>query len=75
MSAKPRTSRLDDLISWFAASVLVTAGVIYALNLQEDRSSPAPERVLPDPTPVQEPLSLRKYARTARPRAACPGAI
>jgi len=60
MSAKPRTSRLDDLISWFAASVLVTAGVIYALNLQEDRSSPAPERVLPDPTPVQEPLSLQK---------------
>src|SRR5262249_14148884 len=43
-----------------AASVLVTAGVIYALKLQEDRSSPGPERVLPHPTPAQEPLGLQK---------------
>jgi hypothetical protein len=29
-------SRLDNLISWLAASVIVTAGVIYGLKLQED---------------------------------------
>ena len=29
--------RLDDLISWFAASVVVTVGVVYGLKLQDDR--------------------------------------
>src|SRR5262249_6580870 len=33
-------SRLDNLISWLAASVIVTAGVIYSLKLQEDRGKP-----------------------------------
>jgi len=60
MSRSPRPSRLDDLISWFAASVLVTAGVIYALKLNEDRGRPAPERVPPHPTPSQEPLSVQR---------------
>jgi hypothetical protein len=34
-----RTSetRLDNFFSWFAASVLVTAGIIYGLKLQDDR--------------------------------------
>jgi hypothetical protein len=35
---RPYNSRVDNLISWFAASVMVTAGVIYVLKLQEDRS-------------------------------------
>ena len=30
-------SRVDDIISWFAASVMVAAGVVYALKLQDDR--------------------------------------
>jgi membrane protein len=60
MSVNPRYSRLDDLIAWFAASVLVTAGVIYALKPKDDRGKPAPERVPLQPTPAQEPLSLQK---------------
>ena len=33
---RPRidNSRLDNLVSWFAASVLVAAGVIYGLKFQ-----------------------------------------
>jgi membrane protein len=60
MPANSRYSRLDDLISWFAASVVVTAGVIYALKLRADRGEPAPERVPPNPTPAQESLTLQK---------------
>jgi hypothetical protein len=39
VAAPPRTSetRLDDFFFWFAASVLVTAGIIYGLKLQDDR--------------------------------------
>src|SRR6266481_3088822 len=43
-NSRPYNSRLDNLISWFAASVIVTAGVIYGLKLQEDRGKPKPER-------------------------------
>jgi membrane protein len=60
MPANSSYSRLDDLISWFAASVVVTAGVIYALKLRDDRGEPAPERVPPNPTPAQESLTLQK---------------
>jgi membrane protein len=60
MPANSSHSRLEDLISWFAASVVVTAGVIYALKLQDDRGQPAPERVPPNPTPAQESLTLQK---------------
>jgi cytochrome oxidase assembly protein ShyY1 len=52
---RPYNSRVDNLISWFAVSVMVTAGVIYVLKLQEDRSKPKPERVLARATPAQEP--------------------
>jgi hypothetical protein len=31
------SARFENLASWFAASVLVTAGVIYALKLEDDR--------------------------------------
>ena len=31
------SARIENLASWFAASVLVTAGVIYALKLEDDR--------------------------------------
>jgi membrane protein len=60
MPAHTRPSRLDDLVSWFAASVLVTAGVIYTLKPQGVRSKPAPEQVPPNPTPAQEPLTLQR---------------
>ena len=53
-------SRVDDIISWFAASVMVAAGVVYALKLQDDRRKPDPERLLPRATPSQEPLTLQE---------------
>ena len=49
--------RLDNLISWFAASVLVTAGVIYGLKLRDHAGkAAAPPPVPPRATPAQEPL-------------------
>jgi membrane protein len=61
-------SRLDNLISWFAASVLVTAGVIFALKNQEDQRKLKPMRVLPRATPAQEPLVLQEMRATERGR-------
>jgi hypothetical protein len=55
MPSRPVNSRLDDLMSWFAASVLVTAGVIYTLKLR-----PAPAAVPPRATPAQEPPTLQQ---------------
>jgi hypothetical protein len=58
-------SRLDNLISWLAASVIVTAGVIYGLKLQEDRGKPKPKRALARATPAQEPLTWQERRRAA----------
>jgi membrane protein len=66
MPPRPQNSGIDNLISWFAASVLVTAGVIYALRLQEKRGKPRPARILARATPAQEPLTLQ-VARAAEP--------
>jgi membrane protein len=61
--------RLDNLISWFAASVVVTAGVIFALQRQEqEQRDPKPLRVLPRATPAQEPLTLQEIRATERGR-------
>jgi membrane protein len=60
MAARPQNSRLENLVSWFAASVLVTAGVIYVLNLAPKRPEPKPYRVPPRPTPAQEPLTVQE---------------
>jgi membrane protein len=61
--------RLDNLISWFAASVVVTAGVIFALKRQEeDRQVLKPVRVLVRATPAQEPLGLQEIRATERGR-------
>jgi membrane protein len=61
-------SRLDNLISWLAASVIVTAGVIYGLKLQEDRGKPKPERALARATPAQEPLTWQERRASERGR-------
>src|SRR5262245_40916456 len=58
-TAPPQPSRLEELLSWFAAAVLVTGGVVYALNAYENRQKPKPGRYVPDPTPAQEPLTLQ----------------
>jgi membrane protein len=61
-------SRLDNLISWLAASVIVTAGVIYGLKLQEDQGKPKPERALARATPAQEPLTWQERRAAERGR-------
>ncbi len=67
-NSRPYNSRLDNLISWFAASVIVTAGVIYGLKLQEDRGKPKPERALARATPAQEPLTWQEHRAAERGR-------
>ena len=62
----PIHARLDNLISWFAASVLVTAGVIYVIKLQADMRKPEPARIPPRATPAQEPRTLQEL-RAAEP--------
>src|SRR6516225_9359724 len=65
-------------MSWFAASVIVTAGVLYALNLQgsrirrKDRITREPAYLPPRATPAQEPTSLQRLraAETGRGRGA-----
>src|SRR5260370_982329 len=60
--------RLDNLISWLAASVVVTAGVVLALKRPEDQRELRPVRVLPRATPAQEPLGLQEIRATERGR-------
>ena len=61
-------SRLDNLISWLAASVIVTAGVICGLKLQENRGKLKPERALASATPAQEPLTWQERRAAERGR-------
>ena len=75
MTRRPDDTRLGTLVTWFAASVLVTAGVIYSLKLQEDRRRPRPERTLPRATPAQEPLTWQHSRRRGRPRPVGPRAV
>src|SRR6202166_1146549 len=60
--------RLDNVICWFAASVVVTAGVLFALKRQEDQQVLKPVRVLPRATPAQEPLGLQEIRASERGR-------
>src|SRR6266566_5614446 len=69
-NSRPYNSRLDNLISWFAASIVVTAGVIYGLKLQEDRGKSKPERALARATPAHEPLTWQERRAAERGRAA-----
>src|SRR4030081_2777802 len=70
-TARPRVRhhRRDNLISWFAASVMVTAGIIYGLKVQDDRRrKPSPPGLPPRATPAQEPLGLQQIRATERGR-------
>src|SRR2546430_11456824 len=60
--------RLDDLISWFAASIVVTVGVVYALKLDDDRRKSKPAPLPPRATPAQEPLALQEIRAAERGR-------
>jgi membrane protein len=66
MAPRSAHGRIDDLVAWFAASVLVTAGVIYALSIQDQHRRPRPAWVPPHPTPAQEPPNLQEM-RAAEP--------
>jgi membrane protein len=57
-------SRLDNFISWFAASVVVTAGVLFAFKRQEEVSKPKLVHMPAHATPSQEPLALQKIRAT-----------
>jgi membrane protein len=60
MAARPQNSRLENLVSWFAASVMVTAAVIYALKFQDEQREAKPYRAPPRATPAQEPLTVQE---------------
>src|SRR6266849_574687 len=68
MGRRRMNSRLDNLISWFAASVVAMAGVLLALKRPEDRERPRPVRVPARATPAQEPLGLQEIRATERGR-------
>src|SRR5262245_31621945 len=63
MPARSAHARLDDLISWVATSVVVTAAVIYA---RRDRRKPVPFYMPPGASPAQEPPTLQAL-RAAEP--------
>ena len=56
---RPHDPRIENLVSWFVAALLVTGGVVYVLNNYENDQKKAPERTVPNPTPAQEPLVLQ----------------
>ena len=61
-------SRLDNLVSWLAASLLVTAGVLLALRHQDGRNITRPGHVPARATPAQEPLGLQEIRAAERGR-------
>src|SRR3981081_2235674 len=64
-----RIHRLDILIPWFAASLMVTAGIIYGLKVQDDRRrKPPPPGLAPCATRAQEPLTLQQIRAGERGR-------
>jgi len=68
-------SRLDNLFSWLAASVVVAGAVVFAIKREEKRQ----QQIVPvAPSPAQEPLGLQ-VARASEPgrgrRAEAPFAI
>jgi hypothetical protein len=46
----------SEIVSWFAATVMVTAGAIYTLKLQEERVQPKPPTVFPPALPRRRNL-------------------
>jgi membrane protein len=60
--------RVDNLISWVAASVAVTVGVLFVVKRREDQQIPAPVPVLPHASPAQEPLGLQETRAAERGR-------
>jgi membrane protein len=61
-------SRLENLASWLAASIMVTAGVIYAVRLSSNEPGPRVHRAPPRATPAQEPLSVQEVRAAQKGR-------
>jgi membrane protein len=61
-------SRFDNFLSLFAASVVVTAGVLLFMKRQEEQPRARPMRVLARANPAQEPLALQEMRATERGR-------
>jgi membrane protein len=68
MAVHPQYSRLENLLSWFAASVMVAAGVIYALREAHERPQPRLQPIPPRATPAQEPLTVQELRAAQRGR-------
>src|SRR5215470_18779050 len=51
MAPRRADSLIENFLAWFAASVLVTAGVIYASKPEKNRRGRQPAYVLPRATP------------------------
>jgi len=68
MPTRSGSPRLENFLSWLAASLLVTSGVIYALKAQDDRRRRELARVPPSATPAQEPLTVQEVRATQRGR-------
>jgi membrane protein len=60
--------RLDNLISWVAASVVVTMSMFFILKRRENRKMPVPVHALPRASPAQEPLGLQEIRASERGR-------
>jgi membrane protein len=58
--------RIENLVSWFAASVLTAAAVIYAIKRDDDRHKA--EVAFGSATPANEPLSLQEARARERGR-------
>jgi membrane protein len=59
-------TRLENMITWFAASVLTATAVIYALKMDADRNRP--KLGFANPSPAQEPLALQQARAAERGR-------
>src|SRR5215468_6617467 len=59
-------ARFENMVGWFAASVLTAGAVIYALKLDADRNRPKPG--FANPKPAQEPLALQRARAAERGR-------
>jgi membrane protein len=60
--------RLENVLSWLAASAIVTAGVLLAVKRQEEQQTLKPVPILPRATPAQEPLGLQEIRATEHGR-------
>ena len=58
--------RIDNMLAWLGASLLVAGAVAYAIKLDEDRHKPIPG--FADPRPAQEPLALQQARAVQRGR-------